>query len=146
MGNSSIKGQRHNDSDERVSLGNQNSEKAKLEEMELLENGNVGPQNGDVQMENTPQRETWGKKVEFILACIGYAVGLGNVWRFPYLTFKNGGGAFLIPYFTMLFLCGMPLFFMELAIGQYFSLGPVTSWSALCPIAKGKLIYLHPII
>lgn len=85
------------------------------------------------------EREHWGRKIEFFLACVGYAVGLGNVWRFPYLCFKNGGGAFLIPYICMLFLCGMPLFFMELSLGQYIALGPVTSWAAICPLLKGKL-------
>ncbi|XP_032222489.1 sodium- and chloride-dependent GABA transporter 1 isoform X2 [Nematostella vectensis] len=83
------------------------------------------------------EREKWGRKVEFFLACVGYAVGLGNVWRFPYLCFKNGGGAFLIPYLCMLLICGMPLFFMELSLGQFVSLGPVTSWAAICPISKG---------
>lgn len=103
--------------------------------------GDLPPEDNDdykVEVEiNLEEREKWGKKVEFFLACIGYAVGLGNVWRFPYLCFENGGGAFLIPYVCMLFLCGMPLFFMELALGQYVSLGPVTSWAAICPMAKG---------
>lgn len=116
-----------------------------LDEKKLAVNGSVDgeelPAEDDshkVEVEvNTEEREKWGKKVEFFLACIGYAVGLGNVWRFPYLCFENGGGAFLIPYICMLFLCGMPLFFMELALGQYVSLGPVTSWAAICPLAKG---------
>lgn len=95
----------------------------------------------EIESEEPFEREKWGKKVEFFLSAIGYAVGLGNVWRFPYLAFKHGGGAFLIPYIIMLIICGMPLFFMELALGQHMSLGPVSSWAAICPIAKGMLIF-----
>ena len=100
---------------------------------------------GDVEVDESFEREKWSKKVEFFLSAIGYAVGLGNVWRFPYLAFKHGGGAFLIPYILMLIICGMPLFFMELALGQHISLGPVSSWAAICPIAKGMLfVYIPP--
>lgn len=52
-------------------------------------------------------RETWNQKVEFLLAVIGFAVDLGNVWRFPYICYQNGGGAFLIPYCIMLLLGGL---------------------------------------
>lgn len=82
------------------------------------------------------QRGNWGGKLEFILTCVGYAVGLGNVWRFPYLAFKNGGGAFLIPYWIIQLFVGMPLFFMELCFGQFASLGPLSIWK-ICPALKG---------
>ncbi|XP_076471518.1 sodium- and chloride-dependent glycine transporter 1-like isoform X2 [Babylonia areolata] len=82
------------------------------------------------------ERASWGGKFEFLLTCIGYAVGLGNVWRFPYLCYRNGGGAFLIPYVCMLMLVGLPLFFMELAFGQFASLGPISIWR-VNPLLKG---------
>lgn len=82
------------------------------------------------------ERPTWSRRLEFILASVGYAVGLGNVWRFPYLCYRSGGGAFLVPYFIMLFLCGIPLLFMEFAIGQYTRLGPVHALAKICPLLK----------
>ncbi|OAF70468.1 hypothetical protein A3Q56_01776 [Intoshia linei] len=86
--------------------------------------------------EEMKPRIKWGSDTEFVLSCIGLAVGLGNVWRFPYLVYKNGGGAFLIPYFIMLLFVGLPLFFMELALGQYISRGPIKIWK-INPLFKG---------
>lgn len=82
-------------------------------------------------------REKWSRGIEFVLSCIGFAVGLGNIWRFPYLCYKNGGGAFLIPYFICLVAGGIPIFFLEIAIGQYTSQGGITAWN-FCPVFKGK--------
>ena len=67
--------------------------------------------------ENTG-RSTWGSRTGFILAAIGSAVGLGNIWRFSYLTYENGGGAFLIPYLVALFTAGIPLLILEFGIGH----------------------------
>ncbi|CAG9824887.1 unnamed protein product [Phaedon cochleariae] len=83
------------------------------------------------------QRETWNKKVEFLLAVVGFAVDLGNVWRFPYICYQNGGGAFLIPYTIMLIFGGLPLFYMELALGQFHRSGCLTIWKRICPALKG---------
>uniref|UniRef100_H2Z8Y9 Transporter n=1 Tax=Ciona savignyi TaxID=51511 RepID=H2Z8Y9_CIOSA len=82
------------------------------------------------------QREKWTRKMDFILSVAGGFVGLGNVWRFPYLCYKNGGGAFLIPYAIFLVLGGIPIFFLEVSLGQYMSEGGVTSWR-ITPIGTG---------
>ncbi|BES95894.1 transporter [Nesidiocoris tenuis] len=82
-------------------------------------------------------RDVWSKKIEFILAVVGFAVDLGNVWRFPYICYQNGGGAFLIPYCIMLIFGGLPLFFMELALGQFHRCGCLTIWKRICPALKG---------
>ena len=63
-------------------------------------------------------REEWGSKLGFILAAVGSAVGLGNIWRFGYMVYTNGGGAFLIPYFVALFCVGISLMILELALGH----------------------------
>lgn len=63
-------------------------------------------------------RDQWGTKLGFILSAIGSAVGLGNIWRFPYVAYSNGGGAFLIPYFFAIFTAGIPLLILEYGMGH----------------------------
>lgn len=67
------------------------------------------------------------------------SVGLGNIWRFPFTAYENGGGAFLIPYIIVLVLIGKPIYYMELAIGQFTSQGSVKAIQAI-PIMKGTII------
>lgn len=82
-------------------------------------------------------RGYWGHKAEFILSCIGLSVGIGNVWRFPYVAYDNGGGAFLIPYLLMLMVIGKPLYYLELSIGQYARLGPAQLFSRMSGLTAG---------
>ncbi|XP_042874659.1 sodium- and chloride-dependent glycine transporter 2-like, partial [Penaeus japonicus] len=86
--------------------------------------------------EEDDERGTWNSKWDYFLSLSGLAIGLGNVWRFPYLCYKNGGGAFLVPYLIMLALVGLPLYLLETGVGQFSSGSPITIYRA-CPIFKG---------
>lgn len=90
----------------------------------------------ETHTEENLEREFWSSKTDYLLSLVGYAVGLGNVWRFPYLAFKHGGGAFLIPYIIMLALAGLPLLFLECSLGQFASLGPIEIWR-IVPLFQG---------
>ncbi|KAG1690707.1 Sodium- and chloride-dependent glycine transporter 2 [Nymphon striatum] len=83
------------------------------------------------------ERGVWGGKLEFFLTCLGGAVGLGNVWRFPYLAFKHGGGSFLIPYTITLVVVAIPMLFLEMALGQYSALGSFSLIKNIAPIFTG---------
>jgi len=68
-------------------------------------------------------RDRWTGRVPFIFAAIGSAIGLGNVWRFPYMAYEYGGGTFLIPYIIGLIVLGIPWMMMEFGMGRYFQRG-----------------------
>ncbi|MED4533870.1 sodium-dependent transporter [Metabacillus fastidiosus] len=83
-------------------------------------------------MENRPQ---WGTRAGFVLAAIGSAVGLGNIWRFPAVAYENGGGAFFLPYLFALLTAGIPILIMEFTLGhKYRSSAPVM----FSKLGKGK--------
>lgn len=75
--------------------------------------------------ETTEARENWGSRFGFIMATAGFSIGLGNIWRFPYLVGMNGGGAFLFVYLIICVLIGIPLFNMEMSLGRKTQLDPV---------------------
>ncbi|XP_061830015.2 sodium-dependent neutral amino acid transporter B(0)AT2-like [Nerophis lumbriciformis] len=82
-------------------------------------------------------RPAWDSKIQYVLAQVGFSVGLGNVWRFPYLCHKNGGGAFMLLYVFLLLVVGVPLFFMELAAGQSIRQGSIGVWKHISPKLAG---------
>lgn len=83
--------------------------------------------------QSAPKRETFSGRKAFILAAIGSAVGLGNIWRFPYTTYENGGGAFIIPYLIALLTAGIPLLFLDYAIGHRHRGGAPLSYRRFSP-------------
>lgn len=84
----------------------------------------------------TDTRENWSARSGFIIAAIGSAVGLGNIWRFPYVAYENGGGAFLIPYLIALLTAGLPLLFLDYAVGHRSSGSPPKAYKRLMKKAE----------
>lgn len=113
------------------------SNKRDLEKDKVEEDGGYEFGVGAYIEEDANARPAWDNQVQFLLACIAFAVGLGNIWRFPYLAQSYGGGAFLIPYLLMLVFEGIPLFYIELAVGQRLRRGPIKAWSKFHPYLKG---------
>ncbi|MBI2522843.1 sodium-dependent transporter [Candidatus Woesearchaeota archaeon] len=76
-------------------------------------------------------RERWPTRLIFLFAAVTSAIGLGNVWRFPYLAYKYGGGAFLLPYLIALVVAGIPLLILEFALGQKLQKGAVDALASI---------------
>ena len=104
------------------------------------------------------EREQWGTRVGFILAAMGSAVGLGNIWKFPYMCYANGGGAFLVPYAVALFVVGIPLMMLEFGLGHWARSGAPTAfgkvhrrfswigWWAVSFVMFGIVVYYAVVI
>ena len=83
-------------------------------------------------------RGEWSSKVGFILAAAGSAIGLGNIWRFPYVVGENGGGAFVLMYIIFVLVIGLPYMLAELALGRSVQSNPVGSIHAIRPGSPWK--------
>ncbi len=90
--------------------------------------------------ESTTDRGEWSSKLGFILAAAGSAIGLGNIWRFPYVTGENGGAAFLVLYLISVVLLGVPVMVAELTIGRRGRKNPVGAFEAIKPGTRWKIV------
>ncbi|MBU1218882.1 sodium-dependent transporter [Myxococcota bacterium] len=89
---------------------------------------------------SSPSREQWNSSLGFILAAAGSAIGLGNIWRFPYITGQNGGGSFVLLYLIIVFTIGLPVMYLELSTGRFTQRGPVGAMEKLAPGSFWKII------
>ena len=87
------------------------------------------------------EREKFGSRLGFILISAGCAIGLGNVWRFPYITGEYGGGAFVLMYLIFLVILGLPIMAMEFAVGRGSQKGIAKSFDALEPEGSKWHVY-----
>ncbi|MGL5439542.1 MAG: sodium-dependent transporter [Filifactoraceae bacterium] len=82
-------------------------------------------------MSDNKNRGNWGSRFGYIMAAAGFSIGLGNIWRFPYLVGTKGGGAFVLVYLIIIALIGLPLFYMEVGLGRKTQLNPVDGMRSL---------------
>lgn len=75
-----------------------------------------------------PKKASWNNSIEFLMSCVALSVGFGNIWRFPFTAYENGGGAFLIPYVILLILVGKPFYYLEMIIGQFSGNSSIKVW------------------
>ena len=87
---------------------------------------------GESESLQAPPREQWSGQLGFLIAAIGSAIGLGNIWRFPGVAYTNGGGAFIVPYVIALLAAGLPILFLDYALGTA-SAVPRRRSSGACP-------------
>ncbi|MBN2640826.1 MAG: sodium-dependent transporter [Victivallales bacterium] len=84
-------------------------------------------------MANNSPREHWGSGIGFILAATGSAVGLGNIWKFPYITGENGGGAFVLIYLVCIAVIGIPVMLCEMSLGRHTQKNPIGAFGSISP-------------
>ncbi|NCQ36364.1 sodium-dependent transporter, partial [bacterium] len=82
-------------------------------------------------MTESAERGHWGSRIGFLLACAGSAIGLGNIWKFPYIAGENGGGIFVLIYLVCIFAVGIPIMVCEFAIGRSTQSSPVQAFDKL---------------
>ncbi|WP_425538673.1 sodium-dependent transporter [Microaceticoccus formicicus] len=100
-------------------------------------------------VDKTNNRDHWNSRTGFILACVGSAVGMGNIWLFPYKTGKNGGAAFLIPYFLFVIILGYTGVIEEMALGRAYQSGPMGAFKKSFEkkgMGFGHIIGLIPVL
>ncbi|KAF2901806.1 hypothetical protein ILUMI_04379 [Ignelater luminosus] len=81
--------------------------------------------------------QQWSDFLQFLISCVSMSVGLGNLWRFPFIVYENGGGAFLFSYIIIQFVFGIPLYFLELGLGQFSSKASLKMFHSLAPAFTG---------
>ncbi|XP_069845463.1 sodium-dependent neutral amino acid transporter B(0)AT2 [Dipodomys merriami] len=118
-------------------LSNEDSADEAFKKSELIVDVQEEKDRDIEESEVEDERPAWNSKLQYILAQVGFSVGLGNVWRFPYLCQKNGGGAYLLPYLILLLVIGIPLFFLELSVGQRIRRGSIGVWNYISPKLGG---------
>ena len=109
----------------------------------LLTDDAFEKENTTSSQDGQTERDHWTGRFEFLLAIVGYTVGIGSIWRFPMICAKNGGGAFLNPFAFFLIVCGGPLYYMEVCLGQFSGKSAAVAFE-LCPLFKG-MVYPPPL-
>ena len=84
---------------------------------------------------------SWRWRLEYVLSVVGHAFGVGAIWRFPVICAKNGGGSFLYPFLFFFITCGVPLYYMEVCLGQFSCRNAIMVFD-ICPLFKGKILHI----